>query len=145
MPRQHKVDRTCTRMMLREKYFLDPRSFVSLPIGDDCESHVFLKGEDMRRRRMQVFVFSNGKCVKCGKYLFDFNAEMHHIVPRGKGGSDDIGNLEMRCADCHRKQHVRTRFGETNPDLTGILKASIREVRKRKAKEEFEQIYPEAT
>jgi len=29
--------------------------------------------------------------------------EVHHIIPRSKGGSDHPGNLKTLCPDCHRK------------------------------------------
>jgi len=53
------------------------------------------------------------KCQDCGKifkatsygeiYPRWAEAEVHHIVPRGLGGSDHPANLKLVCFDCHKK------------------------------------------
>ena len=46
-----------------------------------------------------VYAQYNNKCAKCGNpysYL-----EIHHIIPRYRGGSDDLDNLIPLCWECH--------------------------------------------
>lgn len=45
----------------------------------------------------------NIECSSCGwdKEICD----IHHIIPRGQGGSDDHSNLAYLCPNCHRLAH----------------------------------------
>jgi 5-methylcytosine-specific restriction endonuclease McrA len=36
---------------------------------------------------------------------------MHHVLHRGRGGSDDLENLAWACADCHAKEHLQVKWG----------------------------------
>ena len=97
-----KVDHAATDA----KHYLDQRSAV------DIHGRELLYGEDMLIRRAEVYVRARGFCAHCGRHR-DYDAiEMDHIKPRGKGGTDDVSNLQMLCADCHRRKHVQVRFGE---------------------------------
>ena len=42
------------------------------------------------------------KCVKCGS---DDNLEVHHILPRSKGGRDNPRNMVTLCRNCHQEIH----------------------------------------
>ena len=95
MPRGAKVDRAATVIA----DFLDKRSFISLK-GD-----AYLFGKDMSEARHFVFVRDKGRCQECGMWIGEDYGEVHHKVPRGKGGSDNIGNLEWSCRKCHRFAH----------------------------------------
>lgn len=113
--RRHKPDRPVTRLMFREGYFFDERSFVSLPDGDDCESHVFLAGVDWSNQKAKVWSRDHSTCQICGRNAFFSDPD--HVVKRSKGGSDDIGNLRTVCRDCHKNRHPekRTYFHEAYP------------------------------
>jgi len=59
-------------------------------------------------------------CQDCGRE-FDHNTtqrwnevEVHHIIPRTKGGSDHPKNLKTVCAKCHRK-YTDELLGELGP------------------------------
>lgn len=43
------------------------------------------------------------KCQCCGKK--DCRLEVHHLLPRSKGGSDKLANLITLCSDCHHLAH----------------------------------------
>ena len=49
------------------------------------------------------------RCTVCGATR---SLEVHHIVPRADGGSNDPSNLVTLCADCHGTAHDRP-----EPDL----------------------------
>lgn len=128
--RHHKPDRAVTRMMLREGYFKDKRSFVALP-EDDGESHVYLKGEDIWDRRYEVATRDNFQCQAsgCVRHLGIEDGHLHHVVHRGKGGSDDIANLVWFCPHHHAMHHVRPKFGHGRQEAT----------------EQFSKLYKEST
>ena len=55
------------------------------------------------------------KCVLCGAAPeVDSAVRLHidHIIPRSKGGSNDIGNLQVLCAECN--------LGKSNRDNTAF-------------------------
>ncbi|MBC2698830.1 MAG: HNH endonuclease [ANME-2 cluster archaeon] len=41
------------------------------------------------------------KCTMCGRPA----EEVHHKVPRSKGGKNDSGNLVVLCRECHEMLH----------------------------------------
>lgn len=43
-----------------------------------------------------------GNCEGCGEHFQIQNLEVDHIVPRSKGGTDHIENLQLLCGDCNR-------------------------------------------
>jgi hypothetical protein len=97
-------------MMIREGYFQDKRSFISLP-GDDGESHVFLKGRDWEDQKSRVWQRDKGHCKICGFFCDGCFADPDHIIKRSKGGSDDIGNLRTVHRTCHNKRHPEKQVG----------------------------------
>jgi 5-methylcytosine-specific restriction endonuclease McrA len=60
--------------------------------------------------RSKILLRDNFKCQECGYYK---HLEVHHIIPRSKGGSDDPENLVTLCQRCHDKKHGRE-YRETN-------------------------------
>jgi 5-methylcytosine-specific restriction protein A len=55
-------------------------------------------GDSFGRIRRKVF----DKDLRGGSYRWE-SLEVHHIVPRAKGGSDHPANLKSLCPECHRK------------------------------------------
>jgi 5-methylcytosine-specific restriction endonuclease McrA len=58
------------------------------------------------------------KCVLCGAAPeLDSDVRLHvdHIVPRSKGGSNDMSNLQALCAECNlgKSNRDNTAFGES--------------------------------
>ena len=43
------------------------------------------------------------KCQCCGKK--NCRLEVHHLIPRSRGGSDKLANLITLCSDCHHLAH----------------------------------------
>ena len=70
-------------------------------------------GVDMEMRR-RVYRRDGYRCAMCDstKYL-----QLHHCVPRGKGGADREENLICLCSDCHALCHgLDTRGVEITPE-----------------------------
>ncbi len=62
-----------------------------------------------KKIRFEIFKRDSFTCQYCGKTPPEVTLEIDHIIPRPKGGSDDINNLVTACFDCNR--------GKTNIDL----------------------------
>lgn len=45
-------------------------------------------------------------CSCCGFHIKGISLDIHHIVPRAKGGSNDMSNLTYICPNCHRVAHT---------------------------------------
>lgn len=59
------------------------------------------------------------KCAECGS---EYGIEIHHIVPKVLGGTDEQSNLEPLCSSCHKKKHLENRSELTK---IGIQKARM--------------------
>lgn len=44
------------------------------------------------------------KCVRCGKKLRKNEVDIDHIIPRHRGGSDKLNNLQCMCRTCNRSK-----------------------------------------
>ncbi len=52
--------------------------------------------------RVAVFRKDNFKCVFCGRSSKQVELQIDHIYPFGKGGSNEIDNLQTLCIDCNQ-------------------------------------------
>jgi hypothetical protein len=61
--------------------------------------------------RKKILLRDKNTCQVCGKRKEIHNLEIHHIIPRAQGGSDDPTNLVTICKHCHDREiwyeHVR--------------------------------------
>jgi hypothetical protein len=60
--------------------------------------------------RYEVLRRANGKCALCGKSKDEEPLEIDHIIPRSKGGTNQLQNLQALCRTCNR--------GKSNRDAT---------------------------
>ncbi len=60
--------------------------------------------------RYQVLKAASGKCVLCGASAETAVLHVDHIVPRSKGGTNDLDNLQCLCEQCN--------LGKSNKDTT---------------------------
>lgn len=83
----------------------------------DGSAREVLKGYDWTLRKYQCFVRDKYQCISChvSGVLIRVEIDAHHIVPKGKGGGDDLANLETRCRKCHNHAHPekQVRFSKT--------------------------------
>lgn len=52
--------------------------------------------------RKQIYRRDGWACALCGRAD---GLQIHHVVPRGKGGSDEESNLIALCPQCHQLAH----------------------------------------
>jgi len=62
-----------------------------------------------------------GKCIFCNKKLCvsldgfpDDNVTIEHILPKSRGGTDDIENLALACAGCNNEKGIRHDVNKAN-------------------------------
>lgn len=72
---------------------------------------------DWDQRRRQVYQRDGYTCQRCGRGggpngMAELHA--HHKVPRSKGGSHSLSNLETLCRECHNQKHPH-RIGSRQP------------------------------
>ncbi len=51
-----------------------------------------------REIRQKVLLRDNWRCQVCGK---EHSGQVHHVIPRSKGGTNDFSNLITLCGECH--------------------------------------------
>ncbi|WP_437412207.1 HNH endonuclease [Sinorhizobium meliloti] len=56
------------------------------------------------------------QCVSCSTKLSSTGADVHHLLPRSMGGSDELTNLVTLCDGCHAAHH---------PNLAGASRAGF--------------------
>jgi 5-methylcytosine-specific restriction endonuclease McrA len=55
------------------------------------------------RTKMKVVKRMNICCATCG--WKEASCDIHHIIPKSKGGTDEHNNLTHICPNCHRLAH----------------------------------------
>ena len=58
--------------------------------------------------RYNVLKDAKFRCVLCGVSADTKALEVDHIIPRNKGGTDDISNLQALCYSCNAMKRVKT-------------------------------------
>ena len=51
-----------------------------------------------REIRQEVLQRDNHQCQVCGK---EHSGQVHHVIPRSQGGTNDFSNLITLCGRCH--------------------------------------------
>ena len=97
---------------------------------------VTLSDREIRRLKWEalksdIFRRANGFCESCGMKLsiyippvtnIHLLANIHHKIPKSRGGTDIFGNLECLCPYCHMQRHPKQKnliaahiYGKRNP------------------------------
>lgn len=66
-----------------------------------------LRGADWDAQKKAVYVRDKGQCQYCHAIPdSDYDVlDVHHLLPRGKGGGDEMENLVLAHRHCHEAQH----------------------------------------
>src|SRR5687768_2825611 len=73
---------------------------------------------DWTKVREGVLLRDNHQCVECGVQCREADADVHHLLPRSAGGTDEPSNLVTLCDGCHAAHH---------PKLAGRLARRVME------------------
>lgn len=104
-----------TREAREKKQLLDKRSRIGL--RPDGSQFVKLGKEDWAIQYERVLERDKWICQECGALLRYGEADVDHIISRGRGGDDQLHNLRLlgnrfsKCK-CHLKRHVRVLSGK---------------------------------
>lgn len=63
--------------------------------------HHGLKGRPEAVRQLVREALGPVTCARCGKSVPVEDTDIHHIVAKAKGGTDQPDNLELVCKACH--------------------------------------------
>ena len=73
--------------------------------GERIWSHRHLSNDPIPGSiRYEVLKRAKGKCELCGISNKEKSLDVDHIIPRSKGGSNDISNLQSLCYTCNRQK-----------------------------------------
>ena len=62
------------------------------------------------------------KCVRCHKYFKKSEIDIDHRIPKRKGGTDDLWNLQPMCKHCNRSKGKNQSGFET---ASTVIKATM--------------------
>lgn len=84
----------------------------------------YQKGTNYGFENTRAFVLNRDKytCQCCKGKHKDSKLEVHHIIFRSQGGSDEESNLITLCHTCHKNLHS----GKINPKLRGKVKGNLK-------------------
>lgn len=63
---------------------------------------------DYRSHKSLLYRNQDGKCVLCNGQFDYEEMEIDHIMPRSRGGSDAVDNLQLLCRQCNRRKSARS-------------------------------------
>jgi len=61
-----------------------------------------MAGDFSRNVKIKALLWCDRHCCLCGKACGS-KIEVHHVIPLGEGGLDDIDNIIPLCFDCHQE------------------------------------------
>ena len=64
-----------------------------------------LKNRDAKLAYLRKLKHTAGECKLC-KFNLPEALDVHHIIPKSRGGNNSIENLVTLCANCHRLVHA---------------------------------------
>ena len=91
------LQQVCDVLERRITEYLDMR----YPFGDSNNDAV--RGSI----RYQVLKTAGGRCELCGASSRDIQIDVDHIIPRSKGGTNEIDNLQALCRTCNAQKRDR--------------------------------------
>lgn len=72
------------------------------------ERRAFPSHRQWQRLRLAVFERDGWRCVYCGAPIDIASGHADHVMPRSRGGSDEIDNLAAACGPCNLDKGAKT-------------------------------------
>ena len=86
---------------MRDELNLFFRGAHRTDIPDRTDIGNVLRYNDAKNKRY-LYGEQGGCCTGCGEHFRPQHLEVDHIIPRGKGGTDHLSNLQLLCGHCNR-------------------------------------------
>ena len=80
-----------------------------------------LKGYEVRAYLLEKF---KHKCAYCGKT--NTPLEVEHIIPKSRGGSNQVSNLVIACVPCNKKKNAQTATEFGHPKIQARAKKTLK-------------------
>lgn len=58
--------------------------------------------KNYRQNKHVLYGEQEGRCTGCLSHFEFRHFEVDHVVPRSRGGTDHLGNLQLLCSHCNR-------------------------------------------
>ena len=71
-------------------------------------------------------------CPVCGRLCDDYTMNIHHMIPKCRGGASNESNCVAVCVECHRKYHERYGIAISDNHLLPIEDTSVVRYHKKK-------------
>lgn len=92
--------------------------------------------------RFKVFMRDNFKCKYCGKTADEKALEVDHIIPRSRGGSNELINLVTACFECNRGKRDKNILIETpEVEVSEQTKLAIEAYKKKTQEEDCVRVF----
>ena len=72
--------------------------------------------------RRKVYARDGFRCALCDSTRY---IQIHHVIPRGQGGSDFVENLITLCSVCHGQAHGINVYGHPDFDARNVEQACV--------------------
>ena len=90
-------------------YWIDTEIEDTEPIKEDIDLKEYIKMRVKKNKRKKlslsqrkiIYEKSNGYCQLCGRKMLYDNFTVDHIIPLGRGGTNDMDNLQGVCKVCN--------------------------------------------
>lgn len=94
------------------KEYLGQKRTCSRACANIAREGISYTGENKNNNALQgtklkekIATERGGACEKCGYENYSI-LQIHHLVRKAKGGSDELENLQLLCPNCHMQQHL---------------------------------------
>ena len=79
--------------------------------------------------RQQILKRDFYTCQECAQVFRASELEIHHVIPRSNGGSDDPANLRTYCKRHHARMHRNYWPSESEQEIRRQWKQYVKELR----------------
>ena len=68
-----------------------------------------MRGQKQKKRNIKHIILekTGGVCAKCGKPLPLEKTTIDHLIPKYRGGTDELSNLIPMCKHCNKQKESR--------------------------------------
>lgn len=66
------------------------------------------RARELRKSQWWKQKISQGECYYCGQKFQPQELTMDHLIPIGRGGHSDKGNIVVSCKECNSKKGSKT-------------------------------------